>query len=789
MFRNYLTIAIRNLLRQKGFSIINILGLSVGMACAILIFLWVIHELSYNRFNEKADRLFRLVQTQHYTTGPLTTTCMPGLIAGDLREEIPEVINSFMYYEITGIVSYKDQVFEEKIRLADSCLWDMFTFTYLKGDPDRYFSDLNSAVLTDKIATKYFGHEDPVGKVITINNEHSFRVSGVIKDPPLNSTFRFDFCIPFRVIDRFGYNTRDYGWNTYYCYVELPPETDYYAVNVKIRDFLMKKANDPETQTDTTEIAPVELFLFPLTKLHLHSVTGHGGDIQYVYIFSAIALFILVIACINFMNLTTARAMRRSREVGLRKVAGADRKKLVYQFISESMLITSLAFLVALLLVRILLPSFNVLADKTLSIDWSNGILIAGMIGIVLFVGILAGSYPSLHLSRFDPVEVLKNLPVKGKGGSRFRQVLVVFQFSLSTVMIIATIVVYRQLAYIHTKKLGMELENVVITSMRGRSAANYEAYKTALLSNPSIQSVSRSNALPFAIGSNSSGFRWEGKDSNQEILIGFGFADVNFDETVGIQMELGRFFEGSYATDSTSAIVVNQSAARVMGMDDPIGKWIRWSDDRYTVIGVMEDFHFLPMSYEISPLVLINRADYCNVLFAKISRTGISQTIDFMRDAWEKTNPGFPFEYQMLKDVYSEMYASENRLSSIFSYFAVLSIFISCLGLFGLAAFMAEQRTKEIGVRKVLGASLNSLMYMLVSYFVKLVLIANIIAIPVAWYLMSEWLGSYVYHTRLTAGLFISVFVLSLLIATGTVSFQTLRASTRNPINALKYE
>lgn len=789
MFKNYLVIACRNLIRQKGFSAINIIGLGAGMACSILIFLWISNEVSYNRFNLKADRLFRLVQTQHYTTGPLTTTCMPGPVIKDLVAEIPEITNGFMFYMGPAIVNYGDKFMKEEVRFADPALWDMFSFQFLKGEKNKVFDDLSSAVITDKLAMKYFGKEDPIGKVLRINNEQSFTVTGVIAETPVNSTFRFDLCIPFENIEKFGYNTGNYGWNTYFAYAELAPGSDYRLVNDKIRDFLVKKSGNPEQGGEEGISAPVELFLFPLKDIYLHSVTGKGGNITYVYIFSMIAVFILVIACINFMNLSTARASRRSREIGLRKVSGAGRPQIIYQFIGESMMITLLAFTVAILLVYLFLPGFNELADKTLAPDWSDLGWILGLVGIIVFVGILSGSYPAFYLSSLQPVAVLKNIPFKGKGSFNFRRILVVFQFAISIAMIICTIMVYRQLSFVDRKDLGMERDNVIFTELRGKTIGSYQELKNALMQHNSIISVTRAGNLPFEIGSNSGGLNWEGKETTDEVLIGFGNVDKDYIGTIGMQMVAGRFFQEGYATDTSTAIVINETAARVMGMDEPVGKWITWGTDKYTVIGVIKDFHFLPMTEEISPLVLLNVPSYCTAVFVKVEDKNMDDAIAYMQDTWEKINPGFPFEYKNLDAAYDELYISEDRLGSIFKYFSILTIMISCLGLFGLAAFMAEQRTKEIGIRKVMGAGALRILATLSGNFLKWVIIANVIAWPVAYYAMNRWLEGYAYHTRLSPWIFFLAGFISLFIALLTVSIQTIRAAFRNPVEALKYE
>ncbi len=488
MFKHYLTIAIRNLTRQIGFSLINIIGLGIGMACSILILLWVLDETSYNRFNEKKDRIYRLVQTQQYVSGPLTTPCMPGLVARDLKNEIPEIQNAFMYYVIPGIVNYKDKFMKEDIRFADPALWNMFTFTFIKGDKDHVFDDVNSAVITDKLARKYFGSEDPMGKVLRINDEHVYKVTGIIREIPKNSTFRFDLCVPFERITKYGYSIDRYGSNTYFSYVELAPGVDYKAVNGKIKDFLVIKTRDQEQGTGEEYNSRIDLFLFPLTDIYLHSVTGQGGRITYVYIFSVIAIFILVIACINFMNLATARASRRSREIGLRKASGAGRREIIVQFIGESLLITTLSFIIAILLVYLFLPGFNQLANKTISPDWSDTGLVGGLVCIIIFVGVISGSYPALYLSSLQPLTVLKNIPFKSNGSFNFRRILVIFQFILSVTMIVCTIVVYRQLAFVDRKDLGMERKNVIYTELKGKTINSYQALKNSFMENPSVE-------------------------------------------------------------------------------------------------------------------------------------------------------------------------------------------------------------------------------------------------------------------------------------------------------------
>ena len=761
------------------------------MALAILIYLWVSNELSYNRFNEKYDRIHRLVQTQYYSSGPLTTPCMPGPISDDIREEIPEIVNSFMYYILSATISYEDKLFTEGVRLADPQLFEMFTFDFLQGDPAHVFDDINSVVITDKMAKKLFEDEDPMGKIIRYNNEHSFKVTGVINETPENSSFRFDMCIPFDIIEKLGFTINRYGSNSYYVYVELGKGINYLQVNDKINKYLEDKSREQFIGDEREEEydSNIDLFLFPLEKIHLYSYREKKGDIQYIFIFSAIALFILVIACINFMNLATARSTKRSREISIRKTVGADRSNLISQFLGESMIISFLAMIVALFLVYILLPYFNDLTSKSLIFDFSDFTLWLLLPGITLIVGFLAGSYPAFYLSSFNPVKSARGGINKGKGNFYFRRILVVFQFVLSVGLIISTIVVSRQLNYLQNNRLGMVLDNVMHLSLRGESNEKYEVFKNELLINPQVQSVSRSNSLPFYIGSNSGGFEWEGKETEDDILIGFCFMDEDYIQTLDMNLLDGRFFSRDIESD-TAAIIINETGAKALGMENPVGKWIDWGlNSRFHIIGLIKDFHHLPKQYEIDPLIILYEPDRCKQVFIKTAEVNDNEIKEQIEESWGKVFPNFPFEPNNLKDIYNSAYTDEANLIKIIGYFSILAILISCLGLFALAAYMAEQRTKEIGIRKILGATISGIISLVSKEYLKWVIIANLIAVPVTWFAMKNWLDSYAYHTRLSAGIFIIALLLSLFIALLTVTWQSVRAASKKPVNAIKWE
>ncbi|NQT78408.1 MAG: ABC transporter permease [Bacteroidetes bacterium] len=783
MIKNFFLSTLRNILRYKGYSFINIAGLAIGMACSILIMVWVAHELSYDKFNEKSDSLYRLVQTQYYSTGPLTTTCMPGLIAKDLKEQYPEIEDAFMFYYIPGaVLSFGEKKFNEDIRMADPGLFRMFDFDFISGDPATAFDDLHSMVITSEMAEKYFPGEDPVGKLLRMNDEFNFKVTAVIENIRENSTFRFDFCIPFEFLEEIGHDLNRYGWNSYYSYIQLADGITKEATENKI----IKHIQDQSEEEDESNI---DLWLHPFTKMHLYSVRG-GGLIQQVYILSIIAVFILLIACINFMNLSTARSSKRAREIGLRKVVGATRGEIIFQFLTDSLLLTFIAMIFSAMLVILILPAFNKLADSELTFNLLDPANILILLGLGLATGLLAGSYPAIFLSSFNPISVLKIANTGNKGSSLFRKILVVFQFSLSVILIIATIAIVRQQHFMQQKDLGIKTENVIYIDMGGNVKENYHAMKTEFMREPSIAGVTRANSLPFRIGSNTDGFEWQDRDVDNDVLIGFGFAGYDYDDVLELEFKEGRFYSQEFATDTSNGIVVNESTVRIMNMKDPVGKWLQLGDKRWNIIGVMSDFHFLPLTNEISPLVLVyTEPENTETIMIRIAGNNPKETIANIEEVWNRINPAFPFSCEFLDKEYQQLYESENRLAEIFKYFAFLAIFISCLGLLGLASFMAEQRTKEIGIRKTFGASIPAIVMLLTKDFARLVIIANIIAIPLAWYFLGEWLNNYSYSIRLSADIFIIAFALSILIAWLTISYQAIKAALMNPVEAIRSE
>jgi ABC-type antimicrobial peptide transport system permease subunit len=691
-------------------------------------------------------------------------------------------VNSTRFFAYGGemLLGYKDKIFKENMQMTDPALFEIFTFPIIKGDIKNVFPDAHSIVLTEKTARKYFGDEDPMGKIIKVQNKFDFKVTAVLKDVPINSDIRFTVLTPVEFMKELaGFNYENWGTNCIFTYIILKNGTQIADVNKKIIGRLKKESNSAGTG---------ELFLHPLSKLRLYSISGSGGGIVYVRIFSTVALFVLLIACINFMNLSTARSVNRSKEIGLRKVIGAMRSQLIKQFYGESLLLSFIALMVSILIVELLLPFFNNLTGKQISLNYLDFQIMGGLIAIAVFTGIVSGSYPSLMLSAFKPITALGGILRRGSKGALFRKILVVFQFSLSIILIICTTIVANQLFYLQKKDLGLNKENIVYISLNDQLKKEYKSFKNELLQNKDVLSVTQSSSLPTGVYQNGGGWSWEGKDPNTDVLVTNLFVDLDFLETFKIPLDQGRFYLKEYGADSLS-IIVNEAFVKKMGTKSPVGKQISNWGMNFSIIGIVKDFHFTPVSNEIGPIVMVYYPPLCNYIVAKVSSSQITNTIDYLEKTFKKYNPGDPFEYHFLDEDYDNLYKSELRLSKIFGYFSILTIIISCLGLFGLASFTLQQRTKEIGVRKVLGATISGLIFLLSKEFMKWVLIANIIAWPVAYYFMDKWLQDYAYKIDLNLLVFLFSAGLAFALALLTVGIQAVKASRANPADSLKYE
>ncbi|MGD8536202.1 MAG: ABC transporter permease [Candidatus Aminicenantes bacterium] len=785
MFRNYLKIALRNIKRHKGYSFINIVGLAVGMACCILILLWVQDELSYDRFHKNADDIYRVLQDINFADHSTTWAITQGPLGPSLKEDFPEIIDAT---RITGRgfrLTYNEKSYDEGVSMADGSILKMFTFPLVKGDPATALSDPFSIVLTEELAEKYFGDDDPIGKTIKADNKWDFQVTGVMKNVPHNSHLQFDFLIPFIFGRELNYTVDRWGNSQFRTYVQLPKGTAAQDVILKISGYLFEK---PTIEKDA------RLNLQPLTRIHLYSNYEYDsahGDIIYVTLFSIIAFFILLIACINFMNLATARSGNRAKEVGMRKVSGAHKTDIIKQFYGESMLLAFIALLLAVVLVWILLPAFNNLAAKELSLDIPGNLsILLGLLCIATLTGIIAGSYPAFFLSAFQPVMVLKGLRLSGLKGSLFRKILVVFQFSLTILLIICTIGVYNQLNYMRNRKLGYDKEYMIYFGMRGEMREKFDSVKNELLQNPNILGVTASSNVPtYGYTFSNSLWRWEGQNPDEETLMRAVFIDIDYFKTFGMEIAEGRSFSKEFPTDATEAIMVNEEAVKAMGMESPIGKRLSIQDENFKIIGVVKNYHFRSLQQEIDPLILLYYPQRCRVLFARLKSEQIPQTIGYIENVFKRFAPSYPFNYYFLDEALDRLYRSEQRIGTLFRYFSILAILISCLGLLGLASFMAEQRTKEIGIRKVLGATASNIVALLSKEFTKWVIVANIVAWPVAYFALNKWLQSYAYKTNVALWSFVLSGALALLIALVTVSYQSIKAALANPADSLRYE
>jgi putative ABC transport system permease protein len=805
MFKNYVKIAIRNLLRNKLYSFLNITGLAIGIACCVLILLYVQDELSFDRFHEKADRIFRVnthfvipERTMHFAT----TAHVQGKM---FKDEYPEVENyvRFNHYESRTVIRYKENTFyEEKFIFADNTLFDVFSFKLIKGNPKDALVKPNSLVITEEMAEKYFGSDDPLGKDLRVNIDTLFKVTGVMENIPKTSHIRPDFFASFSTLnlEPTGNAAQDMLSNIdYLTYILLREGADYKEFEQKLVGFIDKYIGAVLKGLGGSARLEVQ----PLTRIYLHSDLDseleRTGDISYVYLFSGIGLFILLLACLNFMNLATARSANRAKEVGLRKVVGAQRFQLIKQFLGESMILTFIALILSLLLVSLTMSIFRNISAKDLTIGiFSNPVLMAGLVALFFIVSIIGGSYPAFFLSAFRPVEVLQGKLKRGAKSSILRIVLVSLQFTVSIVLIIGTLIVQKQLNYIRNSKLGYDKDHVVALRIRNpETQKKYEAIKSELLRHPKILNASASSSLP--LGQNDfSAHHAVGKPEDELIMLFGQIVDEDFIDTYKIEMVQGRNFSKEFPTDPEEAIIVNEAAVKKLGwQDNPLNKEIErftslTTRKKHRIIGVVKDYHFQSLHEEIQPMILFNAVMYggnYNRISVRVRPENIRETIGFIESKWAEFDSQYPFEYVFVDDQFDSLYRSEERLGQLFGYFTALAILIGCLGLFGLTSFTAEQRTKEIGIRKVLGASVPSVIMLLVREFTKWVLLAVLIAWPIGYFVMKTWLQNFHYRISLSFDTFLLAALLALIISIITVSYQSIRAALANPADSLKYE
>ena len=784
LFLNSVKVSLRKMRRQKWYSLISVTGLAVGIACSILILLWVRHELSYDRFHKNADYIYRVNTEDNLNDDVSVHPWLPFPLGPALQREFPEIAAVSRYRPDDMVVRYKEKAYTETDFLTvDPSFFKIFSFPFLKGNPLEALADPHSIVIRDTMAEKYFGAEDPLGKILNLSGRADLAVSGIVHIPD-ESGFQFDFFFSFQSYPLFNVDLAplEANWNgkNYQTYLLLQRESSAALLEKKIAGFLA-----PRTPGQSQVLR-----LQKLSRIHLFKPNGSDGVMRYIRIFSLIAIFILLIACVNFMNLATARYEGRAKEVALRKTLGGTRRQLIRQFFGESLLHSGIAMAAALILVELALPIFNQITARRLNLDFSHADLVLGLLAIVLLAGFISGFYPALFLSSFAPAKIGKTFSHSRGHGSLFRKVLVIFQFALSTMLIIGTLVVKSQISFIMNRDPGMARENIVYHLMQKKTRDSAEVVREELLQHPDILSIASCSSLPSSIQSWIGFLDWEGRSPEQQVFPAFLSVDYYFLTTTGMNVIKGRDFSRSRPVD-TENFIINETALKQIGIEDPIGLELRFWGNKGQIVGVVKDFTNRHMSSFTAPMILSagNWGANRNYLLLRLRPGNPASALKHFRQVWEKANPGFPCEYEFLDTAFDRMYTNEERLSQILFSFAVLAVIISCLGLLGLSSYTAEEKTKEIGIRKVLGASSWKIVSLFSMNFTKLVIIANAVAWPTSYVVMHRWLQDYAYRTNIGLWVFIMAGGLGLLIALFSVGYQTLRAATANPIDSLRYE
>lgn len=785
MLKNYFKIAWRNLLRNKGFSLTNLLGLTIGITCTMLIALWVNDELNYNKFHRNYNNIYQVIANRDFKNQVFTDPNMVLPLARSLENTMPQIISTTVTtYSSPHIFTYGDQKTKKSGITVNEHFFDVFTWQFLKGNAKTAASDPHNIVLTESTAKSIFGNKDPMGQVVKLDNTEHYKVAAILEDVPGNSTFQFDYLTTFNYSAPEVKNQMNEwvnsSWNVF---VNVRPGSDMKLVEKKINE--IKKSHDSHDELST-------YFTFPMSKWRLYSDfkdgKNVGGMIEYVRTFTIVAIVILLIACVNFMNLSTARSERRAKEVGIRKTLGSNRGQLVMQFFSESVILALIAFFMSILAVYLLLPSFNMLVNKQLHLNiiqpsfWMLGI------AIVLFTGIVAGSYPALYLSSFNPVKVLKGAINVGKDGVLPRRILVVAQFVISIMLISGTIVIYQQIQFIKNRDMGYNPDNLIMVASTGEVNKNYTVIKEELKKLGSVAEVTRTSSPITGIWWKTGGPDFEGKRQDANIIFSALAADLDFTKTFGIKVLEGRDFTG--APVDSSSVMLNKAAVAAMGVKNPVGMKLRYGGRDINVIGITEDVTMESPFKPVDPLMMFYEKNYSSFVNVRLKDDArLQQSLAEIEKVFAKLNPAFPFDYQFVDQEFSKKFINEHLVSRITNIFAGLAIFICCIGLAGLASFTIEKRTREIGIRKVLGANVQQLLALISTEFLKLVAIAFVIAVPVAWWLMHNWLQNYEFRVSISVWIFGVVGVLVLLLALAVVSANTLKAALNNPVKSLRTE
>lgn len=785
MLKNFFKTTFRTLWKNKTYSFLNIFGLAIGVACAGLIFLWVEDEMGYDNVYAKKDRLYNIRTNQTYDGNTRTFTSSPGPMAEALKKEIPGIVNTARLNRTQALFSVGDKAIYEKGCYADSAFFSMFTMEFVQGSIANVFKDVNCIVITRKMAARFFGEgRQVVGKSIRFDNKQDYLITGVVKDVPANTSFQYEWFIPFEVYFKMrSGNLSRWGNNSTNTYVEVAPNANIAAINAQLYGFIQKRETG----------ANARAFLFPMTDWRLRdrfeSGKQVGGRIEYINMFSIIAWIILLIACINFMNLSTARSEKRAKEVGVRKVMGAEKKTLIWQFIFEAICMSVLSVAVGVIIIALVLPAFNTLVEKQMTLSLFDPAHITSLLGIALFCGIVAGSYPAFYLSSFNPVQVLKSIKQRSGSAAWIRKGLVVTQFTVSIVLIIGTIIIFQQIRHVKGRDLGYNKDNLISIDARGDMIKNYSVIRQELLGSGLIEEAGLNSFNTMNIGNNGSGYDWNGKDKSKDILISNRNITAQMIPTLGLHFKEGRNFNTDAAAD-TSNIVITASLAKLMGTGSALGKKIYDGSNYFEVIGVVNDFVYGDMYGQSDPVIFFNNPAAAKYLYVRIKpQTDPQKALATLEAVLKKNNPAYPFEYSFVDDQFNQQFKAEMLISTLSRVFALLTIIISCLGLFGLSAYTAERRTKEIGIRKVLGASVTGITGLLSKDFLQLVFISTLIAYPLAWWTMNKWLQGYAYRINISWWVFLIAGAGAMVIALATISFQSVKAALMNPVKSLRTE
>jgi len=785
MLKNYLKIAWRNLFRNKGFSITNILGLTIGIACTLLIFLWVKDELAYDKFHSNYNNIYQVIAHRDFNNQVFTDRNMVLPLAKSIEESSPQVKNAVVTtYSQPHVLTYGNTQLKKNGVTVSEHYFEMFSWKFIKGNAATAIPNAYSIVLTQSAAKALFGNEDPIDKVVRVDNSYDSKITAIIADPPGNSTFQFDFVNMFNYSGDFEKqamtNWTNSSWNVF---VQMVPGADI--------SLLDKNINAIKIQHDPSDKEISSYFSFPMSKWRLYSDfkdgKNVGGMIEYVRLFTIVALIILLIACVNFMNLSTARSEKRAKEVGVRKTLGSGKKQLILQFFFESIILAFIAFVLAVVTVFLILPAFNTLVDKNLSLNLASPIFWAGAIAIILFTGLVAGSYPALYLSSFNPLAVLKGTFLTGRKAVLPRRILVVGQFVISIVLISATIIVYQQLQHVKDREMGYDSDNLIMLPSSPDVRKNFAVIKQELQNTGLIKAVTQTSSPITSIWWKSGAPDWDGKPKDGQLIVSGISTDLDFTKTMGIKILEGTDFSGA-PSDST-AMLLNKAAVQAMGLKNPIGMQMRYGRT-FTVIGITDNVVMESPFKPVDPMMVFYQPDNSNTVTIRLNNAGqLQQALQVVETIFKKHNPANPFEYKFVDQEFGRKFLTENLISRITNIFAGLAIFICCIGLAGLASFTIEKRIREIGVRKVLGASVQQLLMLISKEFLKLVLIAFLIAVPLTWWLMNNWLEKYTYRIDINIWLFGAVGVLILLLTLVVVSLNTMRAAVANPVKSLRTE